>query len=90
MPMMVLMSCATMPTVSEMRAPYTHAGIDVASLRVGAEPELAAGRLLGHHQVGIHHRIGVRKPRREHADQDRDREQRAADDEIGAELHART
>ena len=46
-----------------------------------------AGRLFGDHQVGIHHRIGVREPRREHADHDREHEQRAADGEIGAELH---
>ncbi|MGY4376658.1 hypothetical protein ACVWZ3_004297 [Bradyrhizobium sp. i1.3.6] len=40
------------------------------------------------HEVGVHDGIGVRQPGREQADQDREREQRATDDEIGAELHA--
>ena len=38
-------------------------------------------------QIGIHDRIGMRQPGREQADEDRKREQRPADDEIGAELH---
>ena len=65
------------------------AGVDVAALRVGAEPPIPARRLLRIQQVGVHHRIGVRQPRREQADEHRRREQHAADDEIGAELHRR-
>ena len=49
------------------------ARIDVAALRVGAEREFPAGRDLGVHQVGVHHRIGERDPRR----QDRRRRRRA-------------
>src|SRR6185312_6086739 len=45
------------------------------------------GRFLGVHQVGVHHRVGVGQPRRQHADRDRGQEQRAADHEVGAEFH---
>ena len=47
---------------------------------------VAARRLLGVHQVGVHDRIGMGQPRREDAGDDHDREQRAADHEIGSNL----
>ncbi|MGY3550379.1 hypothetical protein ACVW0W_006146 [Bradyrhizobium sp. USDA 4469] len=58
------------------------------TLVVGAEPPGPARRLLRVHEIGVEDGIGVRQPWREHTDENREREQRAADDEIGAELHA--
>ena len=61
------------------------ARVDVAALRVGAERELAAGRHLGVHQVGVDHRIGgARSTGASTPASTAIATRRAADDEIGA------
>jgi len=57
------------------------ARVDVAALGIGAEGKFPAGRDLGIHQVGVHHRVGKGEPRRQDGRGDGDGDQAAADPE---------
>ena len=64
-----------------------HAGVDVAALLVGAEPEFRVGRHFGVHQIGVHHRVGVGEDGGQYREDDRDDAEEAADQQVGAKFH---